>query len=256
MEKEKLISEIDRTLESIKTHISRIKNDPDKVHKMDMDLLIEKTRDIYDKLIQLDGLTITFETEIPHQNEKEIEETETVETVDIKVEEIEKEEAKAEEEAEITEEDIKVEVHVEEIVDEVEEQIEEAQEKKELREDFLEEKEETEKSTIDLFTSSAGPTLSDTFSEGEQPTIADKINKEGVNELREAIGINEKFLFINELFNGDLGRYNKVIDELDELTTIEGVNTYVLELKIQSQWADDNIALIKLTDLLNRKFVK
>jgi len=265
MEKEKLISEIDRTLESIKTHISRIKNDPDKVHKMDMDLLIEKTRDIYDKLIQLDGLTITFETEIPpfeteilhqNQNEKEIEETETVETVDIKVEEIEKEEAKAEEEAEITEEDIKVEVHVEEIVDEVEEQIEEAQEKKELREDFLEEKEETEKSTIDLFTSSAGPTLSDTFSEGEQPTIADKINKEGVNELREAIGINEKFLFINELFNGDLGRYNKVIDELDELTTIEGVNTYVLELKIQSQWADDNIALIKLTDLLNRKFVK
>jgi len=77
MEKEKLISEIDRTLESIKTHISRIKNDPDKVHKMDMDLLIEKTRDIYDKLIQLDGLTITFETEIPHQNEKEIEESET-----------------------------------------------------------------------------------------------------------------------------------------------------------------------------------
>ena len=248
MEKEKLISEIDRTLESIKTHISRIKNDPDKVHKMDMDLLIEKTRDIYDKLIQLDGLTITFETEIPHQNEAEIEETETIEAVDIKVEEIEKEEAKAE----ITEEDIKVEVHVEEIVDEVEEQIDEARENK----DFLEEKEETEKSTIDLFTSSAGPTLSDTFSEGEQPTIADKINKEGVNELREAIGINEKFLFINELFNGDLGRYNKVIDELDELTTIEGVNTYVLELKIQSQWADDNIALIKLTDLLNRKFVK
>jgi len=252
MEKEKLILEIDRTLESIKTHISRIKNDPDKVHKMDMDLLIEKTRDIYDKLIQLDGLTITFETEIPHQNEAEIEETETMEAVDIKVEEIEKEEAKAE----ITEEDIKVEVHVEEIVDEVEEQIEEAQEKKEFREDFLEEKEETEKSTIDLFTSSAGPTLSDTYSEGEQPTIADKINKEGVNELREAIGINEKFLFINELFNGDLGRYNKVIDELDELSTIEGVNTYVLELKIQSQWADDNIALIKLTDLLNRKFVK
>ena len=256
MEKEKLISEIDRTLESIKTHISRIKNDPDKVHKMDMDLLIEKTRDIYDKLIQLDGLTITFETEILHQNETEIEETETVEAVDVKVEEIEKEEAKAEEEAEITEEDTKVEVYVEEIVDEVEEQIEEAQEKKEFREDLLEEKEETEKSTIDLFTSSAGPTLSDTFSEAKQPTIADKINKEGVNELREAIGINEKFLFINELFNGDLGRYNKVIDELDELATIEGVNTYVLELKIQSQWADDNIALIKLTDLLNRKFVK
>ncbi len=256
MEKEKLITEIDLTLESIRAHIKRIKNDSHNVHKMDMDLLIEKTRNVYDKLIRLDGLTILFETEIPQQHEPEIEEIETEEAVVVKVEEIVKEEAKAEEEAEITEEDAKVEVHEEEIADEVEEQIEEVQERKEFRGDLLKEKEEIEKSTIDLFTSSTGPTLSDTFSEAKQPTIADKITTGGINELREAIGINEKFLFINELFNGDLGRYNKVIDELDELATLEGVNTYLLELKIQSQWADDNVALIKLTDMLNKKFIK
>jgi len=281
MEKEKLITEIDLTLESIRAHIKRIKNDSHNVHKMDMDLLIEKTRNVYDKLIRLDGLTILFETEIPQHLEPEIKEIETEETVDVKVEEIVKEEAKAEEEAEITEEDAKVEVHVEETAEEVKEQIEEEQKEDEFKDDLIEEKEEMlidiqqdevretleieeekeekeepEKSTIDLFTSSAGPTLSDTFSEAKQPTIADKITTEGINELREAIGINEKFLFINELFNGDLGRYNKVIDELDGLATLEGVNTYLLELKIQSQWADDNTALIKLTDLLNKKFAK
>ena len=268
MEKEKLIIEIDLALESIRAHIKRIKNDSNNVHKMDMDLLIEKTRNIYDKLIRLDGLTIPFETEIPQQAELEIEE-------------IVKEEAKAE----ITEEDAKVEakseVREEETAEEVKEQIEEKQNKDEFKDDLIEEKEEilidiqlnevretkeieedkeekeeTEKSTIDLFTSSAGLTLSDKFSEAEQPTIADKITSEGINELREAIGINEKFLFINELFNGDMGRYNKVIDELDELATLEGVNTYLLELKIQSQWADDNTALIKLTDMLNKKFIK
>jgi len=265
MEKEKLIIEIDLALESIKAHIKRIKNDSNKVHKMDMDLLIEKTRNIYDKLIRLDGLTIPFETEISLPDELEIEETETVEAVDVKVEEIEKEEAKAEKEAEITEEDAKIEdkiieekikVETEIKVEEVKEQIEEEQNKDEFKDDLIEEKEETEKSTIDLFTSSAGLTLSDKFSEAEQPTIADKITTVGINELREAIGINEKFLFINELFNGDMGRYNKIIDELDELATLEGVNTYLLELKIQSQWADDNEALIKLTDMLNKKFIK
>lgn len=296
MEKEKLIIEIDLALESIRAHIKRIKNDSNNVHKMDIDLLIEKTRNIYDKLIRLDGLTIPFETEISLTDELEIEETKTVETetVETKIEEIVKEEAKAEKEAEITEEDAKVEAKAKDKiteekikveteieakykVEEVKEQIEEEQNKDDLieeKEEILidiqldevreiieieedkEEKEETEKSTIDLFTSSAGPTLSDTFSEAEHPTIADKITTEGINELREAIGINEKFLFINELFNGDMGRYNKVIDELDELATLEGVNTYLLELKIQSQWVDDNAALIKLSDMLNKKFVK
>ena len=123
MEKEKLITEIDLTLESIRAHIKRIKNDSNNVHKMDMDLLIEKTRNVYDKLIRLDGLTILFETEIPQQLEPEIEETETEEAVVVKVEEIVKEEANAEEKAEIMEEDAKVEVHEEEIVDEVKEQI-------------------------------------------------------------------------------------------------------------------------------------
>ena len=86
MEKEKLITEIDLTLESIRAHIKRIKNDSNNVHKMDMDLLIEKTRSVYDKLILLDGLTIPFETEISQQLEPEIEETETAEAVNVKVE--------------------------------------------------------------------------------------------------------------------------------------------------------------------------
>jgi len=75
-----------------------------------------------------------------------------------------------------------------------------------------------------------------------------------ITNIREAIGINEKFLFINELFNGDLSRYNKILDDINELTTKKGVDTYLLELKIQFQWADENDAYIKLRELLDRKF--
>ena len=64
---------------------------------------------------------------------------------------------------------------------------------------------------------------------------------------------NEKFLFINELFNGDMTRYNKILDEINEFTTSKGVETYILELKVQSQWGDDNEAYHKLKELCERK---
>jgi len=36
-----------------------------------------------------------------------------------------------------------------------------------------------------------------------------------------------------------LSRYNKILDDINELTTKKGVDTYLLELKIQFQWADE-----------------
>ena len=48
-------------------------------------------------------------------------------------------------------------------------------------------------------------------------------------------------------------RYNKILDEINELTTNKGVETYILELKVQSQWGDDNEAYHKLKELCARK---
>ena len=292
MKKEKLINEIDLITESIRRHVKRLKSDGHRVHKMDIDLLIEKTRQLYDQLINLDGITIPFETSMAEESEEEMEvkiteqhieeEVLVEETVDESMKEempegmIDPEEQEAEtviqgaekeefieeiqEPVEPEEQEVETLMHKreEEILTEMhDEQTESVGEKIAEKDQAIapEEKKET-KSTIDLFSTSAEPSLGDRFKNDNQITIADKITKDYINELREAIGINEKFLFINELFNGDMARYNKIIDELDALKTMEGVNTYMLELKIQSQWTDDNQALIKLTELLHRKFNK
>ncbi len=258
MEKEKLINAIDFTIDSLKMHLNRIKNDDYKMHKVDVDLLIEKTRQLYGKLINLDGLTGSVEMEIV----KEVDQQVKVITTEKELKEepltvnempegmIDPEEREVETIMDITE----VGVPAEEKTQQAEPEENKVVEKSE--EDLSEKKEVQVRSTIDLFSTSAEPTLGDKFKSDEQPTIADKITKNPINELREAIGINEKFLFINELFNGDMGRYNKIIDELDQLQTMEGVNTYLLELKIQNQWSDNNPALLKLTELLHRKFIK
>jgi len=110
------------------------------------------------------------------------------------------------------------------------------------------------KSTIDLFSDTVEETIADKFGSKGDSSIAKKMQQQSIEDLRQAIGINEKFLFINGLFNGDLGRYNKAIDEFNELSTKEGVNAHFLELKIHNQWSDDNEGVVKLKALLDRKF--
>lgn len=115
------------------------------------------------------------------------------------------------------------------------------------------EPDESVRTTIDLFSTNAEETIGDKFSSKDESSIADKMQKSQVNDLRQVIGINEKFLFINELFNGDMGRYNKIIDELNDLTTQQGINAYLIELKVANQWAEENEAFQKLKELLDRK---
>lgn len=114
---------------------------------------------------------------------------------------------------------------------------------------------EPKQTTYDLFSGNSENAVAEKYHAKDEQSIADKMQKSHIANIREAIGINEKFLFINELFNGDLGRYNKILDDINELPTKQGVDTYLFELKIQFQWADDSEAYAKLKELLERKFV-
>ncbi len=108
--------------------------------------------------------------------------------------------------------------------------------------------------TLDLFSAAPQETLGETLKPSEEPALADTLQSSGISDLREAIGINDKFLFINELFNGDLERYNKVLDELNGFAGLPGAQTYLAELQVQYQWDEESPAYRKLGDLLVRKF--
>jgi hypothetical protein len=105
----------------------------------------------------------------------------------------------------------------------------------------------------DLF-STAPETVADKLSSSGKQTLADKLSQNTYKSLRQFIGINEKFLFINELFNGDMSRYNSAIDELDSMPTLKGADTYLFELKVQNMWDDELDAYLKLKELLQLKF--
>jgi hypothetical protein len=61
-------------------------------------------------------------------------------------------------------------------------------------------------------------------------------------------------LFVNELFGGSMEKFNKSIENLNDLKTLNGALIYLNELKIELQWNSNNVAYQKLADLVAKKF--
>ena len=89
---------------------------------------------------------------------------------------------------------------------------------------------------------------------GEDHSLAAKLQQTPGRDLKSVIGINDKFLFVNELFCGSMEKYNKSIENLNDLKTLNGAMIYLNELKIELQWNSSNEAYLKLKDLVSRKF--
>ncbi|MGI4867454.1 MAG: hypothetical protein ACRYFZ_26280 [Janthinobacterium lividum] len=76
-----------------------------------------------------------------------------------------------------------------------------------------------------------------------------------VASLRNAISINQRFSFINELFNGENAEYHAAIQHLDELPTADAAMAYVRqELAQRYDWARKEEHVGKLLKLIERKF--
>lgn len=85
-------------------------------------------------------------------------------------------------------------------------------------------------------------------------SVGEKIQQDKISGLKNAIGINEKFYFINELFGGDMKLYNEAIENLDNLNDLDSAANLINEYKSQHNWIADNDAFIQLSDFVNRKY--
>ncbi len=81
------------------------------------------------------------------------------------------------------------------------------------------------------------------------------MQKEAVMDLKTVIGINEKFVFMNELFDGSLEEYNSSIDLLNNcLTSAEAEQKIFLELQPKYHWEMNSSVVKNLLALLERRF--
>ncbi len=96
--------------------------------------------------------------------------------------------------------------------------------------------------------------LNDNF-KNEDGSVAGQFEKAPIVDLKEHIGINRKFLYINELFNGDSSIYNTVIDQLNSCNSrkeaLEKVNT----LAGESGWDEENTTVSSFIELIERRYL-
>ena len=98
-------------------------------------------------------------------------------------------------------------------------------------------------------------TLGDKLEAAEDTSLAARLQRKPVADLAAAIGINDKFLLLNELFGGSMEKYNKSIRALNNFSTLLGAKTYMSELQIEFQWDCESDAYKKLDNLVERRFM-
>ena len=98
-------------------------------------------------------------------------------------------------------------------------------------------------------------TLGDKLESAADTSLAARLQRKPVADLAAAIGINDKFLLLNELFGGSMEKYNKSIRALNNFSTLLGAKTYMSELQIEFQWDCESDAYRKLDDLVERRFM-
>jgi len=73
--------------------------------------------------------------------------------------------------------------------------------------------------------------------------------------LRKAIGINDKFVFLNELFNGDEAMYDRSIKTINNFHVLQEAEYWInRELKLRLGWNDTKEAVQHFYQLVRRRF--
>ena len=94
-------------------------------------------------------------------------------------------------------------------------------------------------------------TLADTIA--APAALGEEINHSHIKSLRKAIGINDKFLMIRDLFDGDGDAYEQTLNELDAFESFDDCLLYIAEN--HPEWNPDSEGAKFLTQLLERKLL-
>jgi hypothetical protein len=238
MENNSRLKWISEQLKELDQLILKFQESPQQIYRIDTDLILEKVRRLYESmtLIEVQNAASIPEVKEEVQVRKEILQEESIPEVPDKAG------------IEITDHETASPVpnHVEE-------------EKVVLKD---EEVKETPPALIDLFSTTAPPVkATGTKTTDEEKVVqkpveilADKFGKKKIAGLNQAIGINEKFFFINELFEGNMKEYKNAIEKLDQSENPATAIETLEQLANSNGWDKSKEAFTMLLDFIERKF--
>lgn len=88
-----------------------------------------------------------------------------------------------------------------------------------------------------------------------QTELGDRLKDTPIRDLRKAIGINDRFQFINELFRGDEAMYERSIKTINAFTIYPEAEYWITrELKTKLGWQHDHPVVAHFDQLIKRRF--
>ncbi len=89
----------------------------------------------------------------------------------------------------------------------------------------------------------------------EKVELASILNAAPLTDLRNAVGINDRFLFIQELFNADETMYERCIKTINSFTTFGEAESWIQrELKVKLGWKENSETVVHFDQLVKRRF--
>jgi hypothetical protein len=85
--------------------------------------------------------------------------------------------------------------------------------------------------------------------------LGDTLTEMHIRDLKKAIGINDRFLYINELFRGDETMYERSIKTINSFSILPEAEYWIQrELKTKIGWSDSNETVKQFNQLVKRRF--
>jgi hypothetical protein len=98
------------------------------------------------------------------------------------------------------------------------------------------------------------PSLNDKL-RAAQKELADELQAAPVKDLRKAIGINDRYLYINELFQGNEAMFERSLKTLNAFTILPEAEFWMQrELRMKLGWKDGDPLVQQFIQLVKRRF--
>ena len=136
------------------------------------------------------------------------------------------------------------------------EEVDEVESLEEPNEEIEEEVQAVDKPETTQNTSDDKESLNDKISKlSKSDSLASKLQNQPIQNLKTAIGLNERFLFANELFQGDCAEYQRAIEEFNHLASMDDA-VRLIEHKYQPnyKWDFDNHTVQNFIHYLQRRY--
>jgi hypothetical protein len=91
--------------------------------------------------------------------------------------------------------------------------------------------------------------------QAKQVEVATVLEKTPIKDLKKAINVNDRYLFINELFRGDEAMYERSLKTIQGFSILpEAIFWIQRELKVKLGWQEGNTAVKLFDQLVSRRF--